>query len=141
MSRRAAVLLIGLAVAAGCNRSGPALPDTVQAKGKVLLPSGQPLTGGRLEFKATAPPSIDAFADVQKDGSFVVQSFTQEGGAVPGNYVVVVSPFDYHTKDGNPRKIANASSIPSKYQEASTSDLKVSIERGQENALTLQLKR
>jgi hypothetical protein len=141
MLRRAALMMIGLVVAGGCNRNGPTLPDTVQAKGKILLPSGQPLSGGRLELKATEPPSIDAFADIQKDGTFVVQSFTKEGGAVPGNYIVVVSPFDYHAKGGNPRLLPYADSIPAKYKDASSSDLKVAIESGKDNSFTLQLKR
>jgi hypothetical protein len=141
MLRRAAVFMIALTVVAGCRRTGPTLPDTVQAKGKILLPSGQPLSGGRLEFKATEPPSIDAFADIQKDGTFVVESFTKEGGAVPGNYIVVVSPFDYHAKGGSPKPLPYADSIPGKYKDASSSDLKVAIESGKDNSLTLQLKR
>lgn len=140
MLRRAALLMSALIVAIGCNR-GPTLPDTAQAKGKILMPGGQPLSGGRLEFKATERPMIDAFADIQKDGTFVVESFTKEGGAVPGNYIVVVSPFDYHAKGGNPKKLPYADSIPAKYQDASRSDLKVAIESGKDNSFTLQLKR
>ena len=141
MMRRAALLMIVLAVTAGCNRNGPTLPDTVQASGKILLPNGQPLPGGRLELKATEPPSIDAFADINKDGTFVVQSFTKEGGAVAGTYIVVISPFDYHAKGGSPQKLPYASSIPAKYKDASSSDLKVTIESGKDNTFTLQLKR
>lgn len=141
MMQRATVYVILLVTASGCGSKGPTLPDTVPAKGKILLPSGQPLRAGRLEFKATAPPGIDAFADVQKDGTFVIQSFSAEGGAVAGTYVVVVSPFDYHAKGGNPRKIPNAAEVPRKFQESSTSDLKITIEQGKENFFPLQLKR
>jgi hypothetical protein len=52
----------------------------------------------------------------------------------------VISPFDYHAKGGNPRKLPYANAIP-KYMDANSSDLKVAIDSGKDNSFTLQLKR
>jgi hypothetical protein len=139
MMRRGAVLILLAAVASGCFSRGPSLPSTVAVKGKILLPGGQPLRAGRLEFiPDVKPPGFDGFADVHKDGTFVVQTFKGDDGVVPGSYTVVVSPFDYHAPGGNPQPLAVV--IPKRYQDAKTSDLKYTFEAGKDEDITIQLK-
>ena len=135
-------MVILAAVAAGCTPKGPTLPGTVPVKGKILLPGGQPLTGGRLEFiPDIKPPGFDGFAGVNKDGTFIVQTFKGDDGVVPGVYTVVVTPFDYHAPGGSPTKLRNAGAIASRYQEAKTSNLKYTFEEGKDNDITIQLER
>jgi hypothetical protein len=141
MLRRATVLVIMLGVLplGGCGSRVPALPQAVAARGKVLLPNGQPLRGGRIEFSRLDPPKVDAFGDVAADGSFTLTTYQPDDGAVPGRYVVSISPYNYRHKSGNPVKVEGAGQIPSKYLEAGTSGLEVEITEG-ENVLEVKLK-
>src|SRR5262249_33645207 len=125
-------LLLGLAVAlavVGCQRA-PSMPGVVPVKGKVLLPGGEPLRGGRLNFLPKNPSGlggIEPFADIGQDGTFTVTTYQENDGAIPGEYVVTISPVNYKAKGGNPVKLPNAEQIPKKYQDGATSDLTASI--------------
>jgi hypothetical protein len=127
MFRRQTVLtLAALAVLAGCNSTGPALPPTVPAKGVVKLAGGDPLREGRLELNPKDKDGVEAFADLRPDGSFIVTTYKANDGAVPGRYVVTISPYNYAARGGSPKPIAGAS-LPAKYLEATTSPLEVVI--------------
>jgi hypothetical protein len=141
MLRRSTVLalVLGLLPFAGCANRGPALPQPVAARGKVLLPSGQPLRGGRIQFNRLDPPNVDAFGDVAADGSFVLTTYQPDDGAVPGRYVVTISPYNYKHKSGSPVKLDSAAQIPAKYLEAETSKLEVEI-KNESNVLEVKLR-
>ena len=141
MMRRSLVLglVLGLLPLAGCARHGPSLPEPVPARGKVLLPSGQPLRAGRVQFNRLDPPNVDAFGDVAADGSFTLTTYKPDDGAVPGRYVVTISPYNYRHKSGSPVRAEGAAQIPAKYLEAETSKLEVEITDG-ENVLEVKLK-
>src|SRR5713226_5927601 len=111
------VLALGLLSLAGCGYRVPALPGAVAARGKVLLPNGQPLRGGRVQFNKLDPPNVDAFGDVAADGSFTLTTYKPDDGAVPGRYVVTISPYNYRHKSGSPVKLDGAALIPAKYLE------------------------
>jgi hypothetical protein len=141
MLRRSTILIlvVSLLPLGGCTRQRPALPQPVPARGKVLLPSGQPLRGGRIQFNRLDPPNVDAFGDVATDGSFTLTTYQPDDGAVPGRYVVTISPYNYKHKSGNPVKLESAAQIPAKYLEADTSKLEVEI-ADRENVLEVKLK-
>jgi len=133
-------LVVVLAVT-GCQRS-PSMPAVVPVKGKVLLPGGEPLRGGRLNFIPKNPSGlggIEPFADIGQDGTFTVTTYQENDGAIPGAYVVTISPVDYKAKGGNPVKLPNAGQIPKKYLEEATSDLTADV-KGEATELTLQLR-
>jgi hypothetical protein len=139
MTRRAALLLFPLTLLAGCASRGPTLPTAVEARGKVLLPDGRPLPGGRVTLNPQAATEVEAFGDVNPDGTFTLTTYRPGDGAVPGTYVVTVSPFNYRSKTGNPTKIPNAAQIPARYGDTATSDLKVTIKAEGGNDLNLKL--
>src|SRR5947209_5032045 len=126
MGRRGILVLV-VALAAGCSRAGPPPPTTVPARGRVLLPDGQPLPGGRVELKPTANPAVEAFGDVDPGGSFTLTTYAPGDGSIPGTYKVVISPFNYRSRSGSPTKIAAAGRVPARYREAGTSDLTVEV--------------
>jgi hypothetical protein len=141
MRRTGIPLLLLIFLAAGCGpKKGPDLPKPMEASGKITLPDGEPLPGGRVELKPANAKgaSVEAFADVDPDGSFKLMSYKPGDGAVPGSYKVTISPFDYRSKTGSPTKVAFANRIPAKYLEASSSDLTVEIKQGL-NKLDLRL--
>jgi hypothetical protein len=140
MTRRTALCLFPLALLAGCTSRGPTLPTAVEAKGKILLPDGRPLPGGRVTLNPQAATEVEAFGDVNPDGTFALTTYKPGDGAVPGNYVVTVSPFNYRSKTGSPTKIAAAGQIPARYGDTTTSDLKVTINADGGNDLTLKLR-
>ena len=81
---------------------------------------------------------MEAFGDVQPDGSFTLTSYKPHDGAVPGRYVATISPYNYAGPGGNPKPIADAARIPAKYLEAETSTLDVEI-KSPDSSLQLRL--
>jgi hypothetical protein len=136
--RRTVLALAALVAAAGCNQKGPVLPATVPAKGMIQLASGQPMREGRLQLIPKDKGGVEAFGDVKPDGSFTLTSYKTDDGAVPGRYVVSISPYNYAAPGGSPARIRSDGQIPGKYLEAETSKLEVEIKKP-DNDLHLRL--
>ncbi len=133
----AALLLVaGLILTTGCSNRRVALPSTVPVKGKIFLPNGSPVPGGRIHFKPKTVGKIqEGIGEIEKDGSFSVTSFEKDDGLMPGEeYTVFVEPVSY--KAGPKVDIRG---IPQKYHQASTSDLKVEVTKVME-PLTLRMR-
>jgi hypothetical protein len=116
-------LLLGLT---GCgNSQGPAPEKAYPVKGKVLLANGEPVRSGRVILHPKDNPlGVECFGEIQADGSFQLTTYKLNDGAVPGHYIVTVTPFSYKT--GN-LKVSGAGLIPKRYTEAETSGLDVDI--------------
>ena len=136
--RRIAALLVIATAAVGCNSKGPVLPAVVPAKGVIQLASGQPIREGRLELSPKDNGGVEAFGDVKPDGTFTLTTYKRDDGAVPGHYIVKISPYNYAGPGGNPVPIRSAAQIPAKYLEAETSKLEVEIKKP-DNDLRLRL--
>jgi len=81
--------LIGFS--AGCRSDGPPAPeDAVEVRGKVLLPSGSPVTGGTLVLRPEGG-AHGASALIQSDGGFTASDPSGRAGVVPGKYQVYVA--------------------------------------------------
>jgi hypothetical protein len=137
------LLALVLALPVGCEKQRPPLPGTVPAKGTVYLPGGQPLRAGRVILKPKLNQKdgrvvVEAFGDVE-DGKFTLTTYQPGDGAVPGEYVATISPFNYRSKTGSPVRLPNASQIPQRYLEDATSDWQVDI-TPEGNDLTLRMK-
>jgi hypothetical protein len=130
-----------IALLAGCYNSGPPLPKPVPAKGTLTLPGGQRLKAGRVMLNPKDQGGVEAFGDLKPDGTFILSTYKPEDGAVPGAYVVSVSPYDYRDKSGSPKKVSGANQIPARYLEANSSDLEVEIKATGDNVLDVRLKR
>jgi hypothetical protein len=139
MVRFGSFLLLASLVATGCSRQGPALPTPVEARGKVLLPDGQPLKAGRIELHSQETAGVDAFADLGPDGSFVLRTYKEGDGAVPGKYKATISPFNYRSSTGSPVKLPDARRIPPVYLEASTTPWAVEVTSDGDNAFDLKM--
>src|SRR5262245_3282013 len=116
------VLLVGglAGCSGGYNRTFDA-PTPV--KGKAVLANGQPVYGVRVTFTPLAGKGKETFADVARDGTFVLSTFRPQDGAVPGQYVV--------TFDASP-EARRGTRVPKKYEDVDTS-IKADVQPGQDN--------
>jgi hypothetical protein len=76
---------------AGCGDEqwAPVIKDVAfPVKGKVLLPGGQALTAGRIEFVPIKEPGLLAYGKIAADGTFALQTRQAGDGAIPGDYKV-----------------------------------------------------
>ena len=118
------LVISGLLVGCGARQQVPP-PPTVPVGGKVYLPGGAPLTGGRIVYKPKEVGRQEASGEIGTDGSYKLTSYNKDDGAVVGDYVVVIEPISYKTGAAVP---VNAN-IPKKYQ-SSSSDLIVTVKEG-----------
>lgn len=120
-------------VLVGCN-GRPAKPELVQISGKLLLPSGSPVTGGVLILRPENGV-FGATAKIQPDGSFTLED-TGNQGVVPGKYQVFV-----RFSDADPVPIQRV--VNERYQQSSEdgdSDVIVDIQSNNDN-LEIRLNR
>jgi hypothetical protein len=83
-------VLIGVSVF-GCSDEqwAPVIKDPAfPVKGKVVLPGGQPLRAGRIEFVPSKEPGLLAHGTIAADGTFALQTRQPGDGAIPGDYKV-----------------------------------------------------
>lgn len=118
-------LLLAL-LTAGCgDDSGGELEQVTPypVTGKVLLPSGEPLTEGRITFVPVGENGRQAIGMIQPDGSFTLTTINEGDGAGPGEYQVrIVSTL---SKPG-PRKTSVAV-VPQKYEDESSSGITATV--------------
>ncbi|MDG3007167.1 hypothetical protein [Paludisphaera mucosa] len=85
----AAVLLAILCP--GCDSGDPPLPPSAAAPAKGRITHrGKPLTGGRITLEPT-DGGREAKGDVQPDGTFVLTTFQEGDGALPGVHRVSIA--------------------------------------------------
>lgn len=113
-------------ILSGCGTSSLGdLPKVSQMQGKVLLPTGKPLTGGKLVLRPKVRGSQGASAmstDINKDGTFTIQSQGDEGGnLVATEYKVFIS------LNGDPKNRGLKRVVPQKYQDVSEEDFETDL--------------
>ena len=122
---------------AGCgpryNTTPP--PQVYPVKGKVLLASGHPVSGGIIRFHPKTTLGAEAWGEIRPDGSFQLTTIVKNDGAVPGSYTVSIDPY---FKDGRPSRVP-ASSVPPKFGAPETSGLTAEV-KAEDNNLTIHLK-
>ncbi len=154
MIRFAIVLLVGLTVSSltGCgggfDRFKKARPKTVAASGTVIY-RNQPLADAIIVCFPTASgdKAVAASAYSGTDGSFSLQAYPPDKGAVPGNYQVTIqkseeapaAPTGPNAHDAPPPPKPR-SLIPAKYGQIETSGLTLTIPDGGISDIKLELK-
>jgi hypothetical protein len=115
----------------GCGQS-----DWGQLSGTVLL-NGQPVGPGTITLEPVSADRAGAIASFAEDGKYTVMSAGRKEGARAGEYQVMIyggETFGEETVGPKPK-----SAIPARYANPNTSDLKVTIESG-ENTFDFNLK-
>ncbi len=117
----------------GCDNR-PSKPETFQVSGKLLLPSGAPVTGGTMVLRPENGV-FGAIATIQSDGSFTLED-AGKPGIVPGKYQVFV-----RFSDADP--VALRKAVHQRYQESTDdgdSDVIIDVQQNNDN-LEIRLKR
>jgi hypothetical protein len=133
-SVRCAILALGV-VLGGIGCSDPRLADTAYLSGTVTF-QGQPFSGGEVQI-FSPQVGVGASASIDASGNFKIPRPVR-----PGSYEVALRavPPPPPLPDPNYRPPFEPSSrpIPAKYQDASTSGLRVEMNPG-ENTLNIDL--
>jgi hypothetical protein len=112
-------IMFTLLACGGCESGdGPHVAPTVPVKGTVTF-KGQPVTQGTITFE---PEDIgrEAHATIQPDGTFVLSTFKEGDGAVPGLHrVAITGSVGRGGKGQQP--------LPAKYRSAGSSNIAVEV--------------
>lgn len=128
--------LVSFAAVVGCGGTQPVVTGIPEVEGKVLSPQGSPLKGGTLVLRPKGGIRRAISADIETDGTFIIDGSNGNSAVLPGDYEVYVVVGD----DPQTRKLRRQ--IPVKYQKLSDedSDLLVSIDDSGKK-LVVKLKR
>ncbi len=121
----------GIAIQAGCGRSGP---RPVPASGKVLL-DGRPLPGGYV--RVVPEQGRAAGGRIDKQGRFTLGTFAEDDGCLPGTHGVEVTGA-FRGGEGE-RAAAPGVTLPRRYADHRTSGLQVTID-GPTDALLIEIR-
>jgi hypothetical protein len=126
---------IGSYAAAGCNRAKKKYP----VQGRVVYKGdGQPVPAGLVIWlESTTPPYQRSWAEIEKDGKFVLSTDMEGAGSIQGEHRVRFAPG--LTAIGNPVELLGKV-MPKRYFEYGTSGLKVDI-KPQQNDLIVEVDR
>ena len=116
----------GCYILSGCGASGLGeLPEVSQMQGKVLLPTGKPLTSGKLVLRPKFRGSQGASSmstDINKDGTFTIQSQGDEAGKLVATEYKVFISLNGDTKNRGLKRV-----VPQKYQDVSEEDFETDL--------------
>jgi len=124
---RAAVLVAAL----GCSPAGP------PPRGTVLFDDGQPVQSGSIEFRSLSNGKRFA-GRIASDGSFDLEDQSGDASFPPGDYEVVVVQI-VSTEDLAADAHQHGRTVPRKYADYYTSDLKFSNLADRTDPVTIQL--
>lgn len=117
----AALLGIAGLFAAGCGSQFASPPRTYPVRGKVVLKNGQVPRAGLVSFHPQGI-GVEASAELDENGTFVVKTFGEQEGTVPGKYKISINPSwpTARPKDA----VAQAKRVvPRKYWSGDTTDI------------------
>jgi hypothetical protein len=130
---------LGLLVTSlGCGSRYGGTPTVYAARGTVTLPNGQPARGAYVRFFPASEGAVEAEAELDDEGGFILKSIGEKEGAVPGSYKVCIDP-----ASPSPRAAAATSagkaSIPRVYWSSDSTPITIEV-RPERNEFKIQLK-
>ncbi len=129
----------------GCGRTSDPITNQYKVTGKVVFSDGTPLSGGQISFLPVSDQDkksrVAVESVVNSAGEFnagvsgnPVKLDGKPNGAVPGQYIVVVTPRESHELPSN-----NVDKIPAEFRSKETSQERVTIE-AKDNEFTITLR-
>ena len=120
----AGLIISGLS---GCGEPTYPIPTVYPVKGQILLPDGKPLTSGHVVLVSNH--GVEFPGKVESDGRFSIKSGAGDG-APEGEYKVRIEPEPQLGTAGRAKRGAANLPFPAKYSHETTSDLRVTVEPG-----------
>ncbi len=144
-------LLLGCVGLSGCTGEDSARPKTVPVSGSVKL-KGVPAPNVAVTFFAAGKSPRNPTGTTDSQGNFKLTSFDTDDGAVAGDYVVTLAltkstagkkPEEMTAQDmiklGPGGGIKTENTIPEKYADPKSSELKRSVVAGDKNVFNFDL--
>jgi hypothetical protein len=128
-------LALGPLLLSGCSDG---IPKRYPVSGTVKFADGSPVKTGTLELGGNGS-RWTASGEIQRDGSFVLTTVNKGDGAVPGEYRAVIRQMilAYLPAGGGHD---HGKLIPDRYRDYKTSDLKVTVQAGENPPLEIIIK-
>lgn len=119
----------------GC---GDGIPKRYPVRGIVQFADGSPVKTGTIELGGNGS-RWTASGEIQRDGSFVLTTVNPGDGAVPGEYRAVIRQLilAYLPAEGGHD---HGKLVPDRYRDYKTSDLKVTVQAGENPPLVIMIK-
>ena len=128
----AAMMMVTL----GCGSAKQGEQSLSNVRGKVLLPYGRPLTGGRIFLQPEGGIRRGIAAKIADDGTFTLDNSEADAPVLPGNYEVYVI-FGNGLSDQKLRR-----KVPRKYQKISDADTDLFVQiKGDNDDLMVKLRK
>lgn len=134
------ILLFVPVLFAGCGNDGKIRTEYVEG---IVTMDGEPLALAHVTFYPVDEKGLEAYGSTDKNGKYTLTTDggKEEGGALPGEYVVTVSKRDVPdlgpTADPDPNKPVKPIKVqiaplmtPEKYFNKETTDLKATVKSG-----------
>ena len=124
-----------LLLTSGCSDG---LPKRYPVKGTVRFTYGSPVKTGTIELGGNGS-RWTASGEIERDGSFVLTTVKKGDGAVPGEYRAVIRQMilAYLPAEGGHD---HGKLVPDRYRDYKTSDLKVTVQAGENPPLEIIVK-
>ena len=88
------ILFVMCGVLAGCSGSDTPDLDTYQVTGKISYRSGEPVSGGTIEFQSLSDQTLNMSSAIESDGSFALMTIYENqnlSGAIAGPCQVMLT--------------------------------------------------
>jgi hypothetical protein len=121
--------VVALAIALGCEKKGPTVPDDLTPVQGVATIDGKPLAGVAVTFCSETEGGPSAAGVTDQSGRFQLTSFPIGNGARPGKYKVIVvsrAVGGYSPQSANQTPAATAT-IPATYGIPATTSLSATV--------------
>jgi hypothetical protein len=130
---RVTALAFILVAAAGCGAG-----NTYPVRGKVVFKDGTPLTGGLVRFQPVDEKiQVSPRGDIQQNGTFILGTYKEDDGAIPGKYQVAITP---PPRPKQREKPLGKPIIDPRFESYETSGLEVEVAR-RKNDFTIEVDR
>lgn len=143
-------LMLGVSTLSGCSPASNR-PKLLPVSGTVKF-KGAPLANATVTFLPEGSAPRNPYGTTDKDGNFQLTSYDTNDGAVAGDYVVTIvakpadgkKPEERTASDmialGPGGSLKAEDTVPTKYADKKTSDLKRSVVAGDKNVFNFDLK-
>jgi hypothetical protein len=119
----------------GCGEKSD-VPETAEASGVVMF-KGEPFEGAEVMFHPQDGGN-PAHAMTDEDGRFVLTTYDEGDGAVPGEHKVTIMYFPAESLPGMEAE-TGGSMLPEKYAAIANTPLTAEVKAGEENEFTFEL--